>query len=357
MHPILLRAERIGLYAAGWVMLAVLFSLLLYFSQGIEVARSLALLVPMTLVFGFMALAPWYMCPSFPLGKTRLPTLTGVHSLAAIITSFVWILVGQLIASAGKNVLGIQPLEDEYRTIMPMLFATGVLLFALSVVVHYLILAFEESRDVEKKALTLEILARESELKALRAQINPHFLFNSLNAISALTTSDPGGARAMTLRLASFFRETLKLGSLSTITVEQELQLLDDFLAVEKVRFGRRLQFHRNVEDDARECLLPALILQPILENAIKHGIVGLIDGGTISLKIEKRQEGLHVAVENPFDTENLRTQGTKVGLANVRGRLTALYGLGARLDTQVNGETFLVELLVPQTKTDDIQH
>ena len=357
MHPILLRAERIGLYAAGWVMLAVLFSILLHFSQGFEVIRTLSLLAPMTLVFAFMALAPWYTCPSFPLGKTRLVTLIGVHTLAAILTSFVWILIGQTIASAGANVFGIKTLEDEYRAMMPMLFATGVLLFTLSVVVHYLILAFEESRDVEKKALTLEVLARESELKALRAQINPHFLFNSLNAISALTASDPANARAMTLRLASFFRETLKLGSLSTITVEQELRLLDDFLAVEKVRFGQRLQLHRKVDDDARACLLPALILQPIIENAINHGIVGLVDGGTISLNIEKRQTGLRVTVENLFDADNRPPQGTKVGLTNVRGRLNILYGLDARLDTQVNGETFLVELLVPQTTSDDIQH
>src|SRR5690606_35448398 len=138
---------------------------------------------------------------------------------------------------------------------------------------HYLALEFERARGLERRELELRLLAQDAELRMLRTQIDPHFLFNSLNSISALTAIDAGAARDMTLQLAGFFRQTLGLEAHRKVTLRAELELVERFLAIERVRFGPRLAVERQVSTDAEACLLPPMILQPLVENAVKHGI------------------------------------------------------------------------------------
>src|SRR5262249_40432912 len=152
--------------------------------------------------------------------------------------------------------------------------------------VHYLLLAFEFARQAERRQLQLEVLSRDAELRALRAQLDPHFLYNSLNSISALTAVDPAGARRMCVLLADFLRGTLAMSTRDRIPLEDELALTDRFLNIEQVRFGARLQVERQVDDAAARCRVPPLFLQPLVENAVTHGIAGLIDGGVIRLRV-----------------------------------------------------------------------
>ena len=172
---------------------------------------------------------------------------------------------------------------------MPFVFAAGVLLFLLALAVHYALLAFEAAREAERRQLELELLTRDAELRALRAQIDPHFLYNSLNSISALTASDPAGARRMCVLLGGFLRDTLSLSSRERIPLAEELALADSFLSIEQVRFGARLQVDRRIDDASAACLVPPLLLQPLVENAITHGIAGLLEGGVIRLDIARR--------------------------------------------------------------------
>ena len=147
-------------------------------------------------------------------------------------------------------------------------------------------------------------LARESELKALKAQVNPHFLFNSLNSISALTTQDPARARQMCVWLAEFLHSTLGLGE--SITLAEELAFLRGYLEVEQVRFGDLLRLEEHVEEAAKFCLVPPLVLQPLVENAIKHGIAGLLEGGLLRWGARLAGLGLLFVMENDVDPEAL---------------------------------------------------
>jgi LytS/YehU family sensor histidine kinase len=234
---------------------------------------------------------------------------------------------------------------------MPLLFAGGVLLFLLSLAVHYTFLAFETAREAEHRRLQLEVLAREAELRALRAQIDPHFLYNSLNSISALTGRDPAGARRMCLLLSEFLRNTLNLSALHRIPLADELALVDRFLDIEQVRFGARLQVARNVDDGAQRCLVPPLILQPLIENAVGHGIARLLDGGVITLSITLRGERLSIAIENPCDPDPSVRPSAGVGLDNVRRRLEATFGKAARLETRSEPSRFQVNIDLPSIK------
>ena len=182
----------------------------------------------------------------------------------------------------------------------PFVFAAGVLLFLLALAVHYALLAFEAAREAERRQLELELLTRDAELRALRAQIDPHFLYNSLNSISALTASDPSGARRMCVLLGEFLRDTLSVSSRERIPLADELALADRFLSIEQVRFGARLQVERRIDEASAACLVPPLLLQPLVENAVTHGIAGLLEGGVIRLDISRRNGHCSIRAREP---------------------------------------------------------
>ncbi len=206
----------------------------------------------------------------------------------------------------------------------------------------------EESRAAQARVLETSILARDAELKALKAQINPHFLFNSLNSISALTSKDPAKAQEMCILLADFLRMTLGLGEKTLVPLREELELLQRFLAIERVRFGERLQADAHVEAQAQACLLPPLILQPLVENAIIHGIAGLSAGGTVRLSAECNGGQLHLTIENSVDPDAAPSRKGGLGLANVRQRLETRYGKEASMKVTAEEELFRVTLSLP---------
>ena len=193
-----------------------------------------------------------------------------------------------------------------------------------------------------------EIAPGDAELKVLKAQKNPHFLFNSLNSISALTSIDPARAREMCLLLADFLRMTLRLGEKVQIPLEQEMELLEKFLAIEKVRFASRLTMEVSVEEEAKRCLVPALLLQPLVENAVTHGIAKLTDGGTVKLHAANHGNQLTITVENSMDPDAPADRKGGMGLKNVRARLEARYGKEATVRATAEEETFRVNISLP---------
>jgi len=196
--------------------------------------------------------------------------------------------------------------------------------------------------------MEMNILARQAELKALKAQINPHFLFNSLNSISALTSIDPARARDMCVLLGDFLRLTLGLGEKATVRLSEELELLQKYMAIEIVRFGARLKMHEEIQEESKVCLLPPLLLQPLVENAVKHGIASLPEGGEIRLAAERQNGRLAIVVENSWDPEAPPRRSGGMGLKNVQMRLEARYGKDATLRVNTEGELFQVSLSLP---------
>ena len=191
-----------------------------------------------------------------------------------------------------------------------------------------MLVAFQTSRDAETRAFEQTLLAREAELRALRAQIDPHFIFNSLHSISALTTTDAAAARTMCLLLADFLRDTLRLGSSSRISFADEWCARR---AVPRDRAGAaRLAPHvaRDSDPHAADCPVPPLLLQPLVENAVIHGIAQLVEGGTIRMTARREGPTLTVTVENPCDPDRLRTRGVGLGLELLRQRLTTEFGV-----------------------------
>jgi LytS/YehU family sensor histidine kinase len=228
------------------------------------------------------------------------------------------------------------------------MFALGVILYGLAAAVNYLLIEAERVRKLETQELETRLMAQDAELRMLRTQVDPHFLFNSLNSISALTSIDPGAARAMTLRLADFFRHSLGLHADRKVALARELALVRDFLAIEQVRFGERLRFESEAAPEACACLVPPMLLQPLVENAVKHGIGQLIEPGTIRIRALRAGSLLRIVVENDVDPDAVPARGTGVGLENVRRRLAAAYGIDASAHWSREAHIFRVELALP---------
>ncbi|HUA19023.1 MAG TPA: histidine kinase [Bryobacteraceae bacterium] len=347
MHPLLATRGRVTLYLLAWLPFGALLAYLLVMTGGLDWLPAAAISLPLALFYALLCLGPWYMCRVLPLAPSQVPKLLGNHLAAAIVAALIWIVLAKGLALAmGRSYF--PRFDSRFSAQLPLLFGLGVLLYLLSVALHYLLLSVETSREAETRAQEARTLARESELKALKAQINPHFLFNCLNSIAALATVDGARAREMCIKLSEFLRNTLKLGEQPSISLGEELALARAYLDVEKVRFGKRLQIEFDADPLCDGCRVPSLLLQPLIENAVKHGIVGLIEGGTICLQARCGNGRLHVMIQNDFDPEAPAAAKHGLGLQNVRDRLRSLHENRARIDTAVSDRHFRVDLELP---------
>ncbi|HEV3038682.1 MAG TPA: histidine kinase [Candidatus Angelobacter sp.] len=353
MHPILGQFRRLALYLLAWVPLGGIL-LLLAAPTGLSWPKALVLIVPLCLIYAFICLSAWYPCRATPLATAGFPRLVLTHLTSATVVSLLWLLMAKALALALSTLEAFRELDRQIAPGYPLLFGSGVLLYLLSVGLHYVLISTEAFREAEQRELEARVLARDAELRALKAQVNPHFLFNSLHSISALTTIDAGKARAMCIALADFLRATLGMGEKALIPLRDELVLVHSFLSVEKIRFGARLNLEEKIEPEALDCLLPPLLLQPLVENAIAHGISNLTEGGWIKIAISCREGpgDLSILVENNFDPDTPPRRGTGTGLRNVRQRLDTRYGNRATFASRSEENHFRVELNLPAERS-----
>ncbi|MBM4161530.1 MAG: sensor histidine kinase [Ignavibacteria bacterium] len=348
MHPILGNRERLAIYMLVWLMLGGMLAAVFALPKDFSWPEALSLAVPLTLLYGSICLSSYYLCRVFPLHKSGFAQLLLLHIIAGFLTSSLWILIGNGWVALLERLNLFPLLSARFVSKTPLLVGVGFILFSLTVAVHYLIMTFEASKESEQRELQLRILAQEAELKALRAQINPHFLFNSLNSISALTTQNATAARTMTLRLADFLRKSLRLGAQDSIRLEEEIALAMNFLEIEQIRFGSRLRVEKQIDGPCNNCLVPPLLLQPLVENAIHHGIAQLVDGGIIRLRVDWSGSVLHIQLQNPVDPDRPKNRKSGIGIENVRKRLRAIYYTDAELLTTEEDGWFTAAISLP---------
>jgi hypothetical protein len=346
MHPLLSDLRRLQLYLLGWIPVVTLLTLGL--GRGAAPAAAVALFVPLGFVYAFIGLSAWYVCRIAPIDRGLVFRAVAAHVVATILASATWMVAGAAWVSLVDSMLPALGVGALFASRRVSLFVIGVLLFWLAAALHYLLIAFEASRAAERRALELSVLARDAELRALRAQLDPHFLFNSLNSISALTVADPAAARRMCVLLADFLRDTLRLGASARIPLGDELGLADRFLEIERVRLGPRLQVARDTDPAAATCLVPPLLLQPLVENAVVHGIDQLVDGGTIRIAAARNGSGLTITLDNPCDPDRPRRSGTGLGLELLRQRVETQFGAAGDVRVDERPERFRVEVRIP---------
>lgn len=346
MHPLVSRPRQLVLYIVLWVPLTGLL-VYLFRAAGLTKNEAGILLCLLAPVYAVLCLLAWYPCRATPLKTAGMTRIVVTHAAAAVLISGAWMLFAMLYVTG----LGfLEPFQglSKHENLYKLIFGSGVLIYLLWVPSYYVILTLEASAQAEQRLSETRVLARDAELRALKAQINPHFIFNSLHSISALTSTDATKAREMCISLADFLRTTLGMGEKTLIPLSEELELIHRYLAVEKVRFGARLTMEEQVEEATLTCIIPPLLLQPLVENAIVHGVAHLPEGGWIRLIAHAGGDRLTISVENNFDPDFRSSRRKGIGLANVRERIEARYGKTGSFLAKTDGDRFRVDISLP---------
>jgi sensor histidine kinase YesM len=348
MHPILSDLRKLGSYVGAWLLIGFLIAKFLNLAGLASWGTALLFSLPVVLIYGFVASSAYYVCHTLPItGRRLLPTVS-LFFVASFLSGGIWLALC-LTWNSFATSMGWWEIHFSENS-ESLLFSAGCGCYLISLLFHDVLIAADRVRNAELNATKSQVLAREAELQMLRAQINPHFLFNSLNSISALTSIDATAARSMTIALAQFFRQSLTLSEQSSIPLQKEIDLCERFLDVEKIRFGSKLQSNFQIQADAQSALIPPMLLQPLIENAVKHGIRDLANGGLILVTGIVRDAWLHLLVENPCQNISADAIGNGMGLANIKQRLINIYGNQSRIQWHKNGELFSVEITLPLT-------
>ncbi len=346
MQAILGSPRRLQLHLIAWALVGTLLALLARTGFGVTWPQALAFGVPLGLLAAPLSLSALFLARAMPLTRTATWRVGVSAVVASVIAASVWASVGRWWWKVLER-MGVPADAASSPSFISLLMGFGALAYLLSVTVHYALQAVEESTALAQRELQSQIAAREAELRALRAQVDPHFLFNSLNAVSGLIAPDPERAREMVQRLADFLRSSLTLGAVPRIALERELALAASYLEIERVRFGERLRVRIDVEPGLANVMVPPLLLQPLVENAVRHGIATCLEGGTIEVEARRRGELVWLTVTNPRDPDGGR-RGTGFGLDIVRRRLSGAYGTHAALAVEPSSESYRVSITWP---------
>ncbi|HEX7879628.1 MAG TPA: histidine kinase, partial [Candidatus Eisenbacteria bacterium] len=324
MYPLLATPTRTLLYVAAWVPIALALAAVMWLVEP-RPAWALAIVVgPLCLVYASATTSNWWILRGEkPENLLSVRLLTRMVT-AAIVTAMLWAVAANLLYTFLDPRLPSFIDKAVRRKDLILIFVAGVGIYWLSSALHLAFFISIKAVEAERRALESQVSAREAELKALRSQLNPHFLFNSLNSIMSLVGRSPEEARRMCQGLGDFLRRTLNLGSRERVSLAEELDLVRHYLEIEAVRFGARLTYELDVPADLNAIQVPPLLLQPLIENAVKHGVASRLDGGRIHLTARRESDRLYLSVTNPTDEEAAPVDGEGMGLDNVRRRLKA---------------------------------
>ena len=345
-NPILKSFKNFNIYLLCWLTLALINFLLLYFGTDIEAGTAVADSFIFTILLGGLGLSLWYPARYIPLEQNKISKVLISHFIGAVITSVLWILIGTYF------MLGIIGFTDNYETFiyttLPWRYLIGILFYALITSFYYMIIYYTGFNERMIKEVELKNLVTEAELKSLKFQINPHFVFNSLNSISALTEIDPGKAKSMILKLADFLRFTLSTNDREKNKLSEELKNIRLYLDIEKVRFEDKFEYKEEIEEGCENVEVPNMLLQPLFENVIKHAVYETLDKVVLTLKCKRKDEFLRILIENDFDETSSPKKGTGVGLKNIYERLKLIYHMDNLMDVKKEKGKFSVTLFIP---------
>lgn len=346
MSAILKKFRLQLLYILMWVVLAVLHLLVLNLGYNIRLSSALADSMVFNFIFAILGVGLWFSVKFSQLQKKNVFEILFQHLTTSAILLLFWILVS-------KALLRVMLKSDSFYIefldhSLTMRVFSGILFYGLLVSIYYLIASFRELKEKAEKEALLTTMLKEAELDMLRSQIRPHFLFNSLNAISSLTISQPEQAQEMVIKLSEFMRYSLSQQGEMMSTLEKELYHIMLYLDIEQVRFSGKLKISYEVDDNMLAWKVPSMILQPLVENAIKYGVYGSEGQSNIYLTALAETNHLQITISNNFDPDHTPRKGTGTGLRNVSRRLETIYSQTGLMQVKNNGSDFEVILKIP---------
>ena len=344
-HPIKVNRISALIYWLFPISLAIAQAVFNSFYQILPVFVAFLDSLTFGLVLGSLGIAVWYVVRyNDPEQSSGIQIFTS-HLVAALVFTATWIISSRLIV----NILFNNPQYDIYlKDQLPSRIFGGPIIYILLVCFYYIDGYRQHNLEKHSKEAQLQNQIWKAQLNALKSQINPHFLFNSLNSIASLTLTNPEKAHSMIISLSDFMRYSLRKQQDDMVPLEVELKNIGLYLQIEKIRFGNNLTYRFDVEDNCNQLLIPNLILQPIFENAIKYGIYESSEPVEIVLEARKLPGQMEIKVINDFDPLAGRKQGEGVGLTNTRDRLSLLYGSTTLLQIEHKKKQFQIKMVIP---------
>jgi sensor histidine kinase YesM len=313
--------------------------------------QSVLLLFPPLVLEMFLGLSSWYLCRSLSLERPRLANTLAAHLLANLLVNAFWLGTVFLYSLFLDQLFDSRSWSLLFSRSVFFLAGTGFGLYVIFILLHYLIMALEKTQAAEQEALQQRLLASEAELNSLKSIIHPHFLFNSLAMLPPLIAAAPQKAQALVNQLSEFLLYSLRYSKKKEVSLQEELQHIKNFLEIEKLRLGERLRVEYQVDPSIlNEAVIP-FMLQPLVENAIKHGIGQAVAGGTIAISLTGYPAFIQILVSNPYEKTSPATKSSGLGLEILKKRIRAAYGEAGRMAIQPEQNQFTVKLQVPRQR------
>jgi two-component system LytT family sensor kinase len=348
LNPILKNRNYLITYSISWTVVATLqVFVILYFYNSSNIALTITDSLVFNSLYAVIGIGIWYPVYYTDLEKNKVTNFITNHLASSSLAVGIWLWLGYLLITVlfKDNVDFIQRLNKT----IPWRVGVGFMFYVLLISNYYLMIYYQNFKEKVTRESELKALVKESELSSLKSQINPHFLFNSLNSISSLTMISPERAQEMVINLSEFLRYSLSNKKETLTTFDNELKNIERYLKIEKIRFGKRLNVEQKIAEGSAKYHLPALILQPIVENAVKYGAYESIDQSNILLESRAYENLLEVKVSNEFDPDFLVKKGAGIGLKNVMSRLRIQYNRDDLVKIAKTENTFEITLRFPQ--------
>ena len=345
-HPIFSNKVRLIVWWMVWIFLALGQSLLYYYAFGRFIEISMVDSLVSLLIYSGIGLALWYPFRFFNSGEIKTTALITNIVLSGAISITLWVLITKFIMTT------VLPEQNGYKeywdATFPYRVGSGVFIYFLIILAYFLFVSLSNLSEKNAKEARLESLVKETELKMLRSQINPHFLFNSLNSISSLTITDPEKARDMVVKLSEFMRYALSRKDEQPVSLQAELENLRLYLDIEKVRFGDKLTTEEIIDSNCLDLKIPVMLLQPLYENAVKHGVYESTESVKITTRAQLIDGYFEITISNNYDPLPSSKRGTGTGLLNVTRRLELFYGKKASIKTTKENNIYTVNMYIP---------
>jgi len=343
-HPLTNNYRLLGFYALFWAVIALFNILLQVFWYNVPFVYSLLDSGTNYVLYPLIGSSIWYSIRYNSLEDVGVLRLVLFHFIAASILCGIWVYISYAI---------YQPfISDENNFLnegLPSKIFAGYLMYAIYLVFFYAVNYYQSLKEKIKKEGEYKALIREAELQALKSQINPHFLFNSLNSISSLTVSNPEKAQEMVINLSTFMRYSLMHNEKEMVSFSRELENIKLYLSIEKVRFGKKLNAEFEIDAHCLEAEIPNMILQPLFENAIKYGVYETTEMVTIKTTCQCDGPSLKISIRNDYDANTVKRRGEGIGLQNIRKRMEIIYNQPDLLKITDLKTSFEVQLIIPQ--------
>jgi len=344
IHPLLKDKLRFFSFLGTWTFIMIVHFLILFFDMQYPLMFCISDSLFSGISYALLTLGLWFTIRFGIQKQHNMLTAIANNLLLFVISTSVWLFFSWIfIASinASWSVLFFETLP--FRILAVLFLYIGI------IGLYYAVSYYESLQDKLLQENMLRNLVKEAQLNELRSQLHPHFLFNSLNSINSLTISKPEKAGEMIVKLSEFLRYSLSRKGHSMAGFEKELHHIQLYLDIEKVRFGKRLEFHATIEPACLLWPIPLMLLQPLIENAVKHGVYNTNDTVHINLIASIADNNLIVSIQNNFDADSPPEKGTGTGIQNVRERLRLVYGPSVMPEIIVKDQLFTIRLTIPK--------